>query len=110
MRLTLFVGNASTATAAAIASLEALIGDRPDDFHLEVVDVHQQPERAEHHRILATPTLIRELPPPVRRLIGDLSRQREVRVALDLAAELPPAPAEPHSPASASPDADDATA
>ena len=89
MKLTLFVGRASTATASAIAALEALVAEHPGRFDLEVIDVNEQPERAERHRIIATPTLIRELPPPVRRLVGDLSRRKEVRVALDIAAELP---------------------
>lgn len=90
MKLTLFVGNASKPTRAAIESLERLVREQPDRFSLVVIDVNEHPEQAEKHRILATPTLIRELPPPVRRLIGDLSRHREVRVALDLSAEIPP--------------------
>ena len=90
IRLTLFVSNASATTSAAIGTLRALVREHPGGIELEVVDVNEQPERAERHRVLATPTLIRELPPPVRRLVGDLSRQRQVRVALDLAALLPP--------------------
>lgn len=90
VKLTLFVGNPSKATRSAIESLERLVREQPDQFSLAVIDVNEQPEQAEKHRILATPTLIRELPPPVRRLIGDLSRHREVRVALDLSAEIPP--------------------
>ena len=89
MKLTLFVGQASTGTTSAIEALEALVAEQPDRFHLTVIDVNLEPERAERHRIIATPTLIRELPPPVRRLVGDLSRQQQVRIALDIAAELP---------------------
>ena len=98
MKLTLFVSHASAATGSAIAALESLVGGHPGRFDLEVVNVNEHPERAERHRIIATPTLIRELPPPVRRLVGDLSRQAEVRVALDIAAELPRLlDAEPHA-------------
>ncbi|BAM02254.1 putative circadian clock protein KaiB [Phycisphaera mikurensis NBRC 102666] len=88
MRLTLFVGEASAATDAAVATLRRLVEDQPDAFELRIIDVHRQPEAAERHRVIATPTLIRELPPPVRRIIGDLSRHERVRVALDLTADL----------------------
>lgn len=42
-------------------------------YQLEIIDIYQQPELAAKHQILATPTLVKTLPPPVRRLIGDLS-------------------------------------
>lgn len=45
----------------------------PGQYQLEVIDIYQQPELAAKHQILATPTLVKTLPPPVRRLIGDLS-------------------------------------
>lgn len=89
MKLTLFVGHGSAATESAIAALRALVSEHPGRFELDVVNVNDHPEKAERHRIIATPTLIRELPPPVRRLVGDLSRRAEVRVALDIAAEFP---------------------
>jgi circadian clock protein KaiB len=49
-----------------------------------VIDVLEQPELAEADKILATPTLIRILPPPLRRIIGDLSDTQKVLVGLDL--------------------------
>ena len=55
----------------------------PVGFELEVVDVHQQPDRVRQDDIVAVPTLLRKLPAPLRRLVGDLSTQR-VLVALDL--------------------------
>lgn len=42
-------------------------------YQLEVIDLYQQPELAAKHHVLATPTLLKSLPPPLRRLIGDLS-------------------------------------
>ena len=45
----------------------------PGQYQLEVIDIYQQPELAAKHQILATPTLVKTLPSPVRRLIGDLS-------------------------------------
>lgn len=51
---------------------------------MEIIDVLEQPEIAETHRILATPTLIKELPPPLRRVIGDLSDKEKVLLGLEL--------------------------
>jgi len=51
---------------------------------VEIIDVLEQPEIAETHRILATPTLIKELPPPLRRVIGDLSDKEKVLLGLEL--------------------------
>ncbi len=46
-------------------------------YQLEVIDLYQQPELAAKHQVLATPTLVKTLPPPLRRLIGDLSDTAE---------------------------------
>jgi circadian clock protein KaiB len=53
---------------------------------LEVIDVYQQPILARNGQIIATPTLVKELPPPVRRFIGDLSNVTGLFVGLDVAA------------------------
>ena len=57
-------------------------------FDLEVVDIYQQPELAEENQVVAAPTLLKLLPPPLRRIIGDLSDEGRVLRAL----ELTPAP------------------
>ena len=49
-----------------------------------VVDVLEQPQAAEEAKILATPTLVKELPPPLRRIIGDLSDHEKVLIALEV--------------------------
>jgi circadian clock protein KaiB len=51
---------------------------------MEVIDVLEHPQAAEDDRILATPTLIKQLPPPLRRVIGDLSDKEKVLIGLDL--------------------------
>jgi circadian clock protein KaiB len=51
---------------------------------LAVIDVLEQPQAAEEEKILATPTLVKELPPPARRVIGDLSDTEKVFLGLDL--------------------------
>ena len=53
-------------------------------YELEVVDLCEQPERAQAAQIIAAPTLIKELPLPLQRLIGDLSNTDRVLIALDV--------------------------
>jgi circadian clock protein KaiB len=53
-------------------------------YQLEVIDIHQQPELARDQQIIATPTLIKTLPLPLRRMIGDLSQREKMLVGLDL--------------------------
>ncbi len=53
-------------------------------YSLKVIDVLQNPRLAEEDKILATPTLARVLPPPVRKIIGDLSDREKVLIGLDL--------------------------
>jgi circadian clock protein KaiB len=53
-------------------------------FDLEVIDVYQQPVLAKGEQIIAAPTLIKELPLPLRRIIGDMSNRDRVLVGLDL--------------------------
>lgn len=53
-------------------------------YTLEVVDLYQQPQLAQGEQIIAAPTLIKELPQPLRRIIGDLSNTERVLVGLDL--------------------------
>jgi len=53
-------------------------------YELEIIDVLAHPEKAEQDKILATPTLIKQLPPPLRRVIGDLSDSEKVLLGLEL--------------------------
>jgi circadian clock protein KaiB len=56
-------------------------------YELEVIDVFQQPTLAEGEQIIAIPTLIKQLPHPLRRLIGDMSNTEKVLLGLDLRKE-----------------------
>ena len=56
----------------------------PGAYELRVIDVYQQPELAEEAQILALPTLVKRLPPPLRQLIGDLSDTNRLLIALDI--------------------------
>ena len=54
------------------------------EYEMTVIDVLERPQLAEDEKILATPTLIKDLPPPLRRIIGDLSDAEKVLLGLDI--------------------------
>ena len=71
--LRLFVAGATARSRQAIQHVQELCAaELQAGCRLEVIDIYQQPELARIHQIVATPTLIRELPRPVRRFIGNL--------------------------------------
>ena len=93
--LKLYVTGASPRTERAIANLRRICdSELAGRYTLAIIDVLVDPEAAERDRILATPTLIKELPPPLRRVIGDLSDHAKVLLAL----EIRPAPDFPVAP------------
>jgi circadian clock protein KaiB len=53
-------------------------------YSLRVIDIYQQPALAKGEQIVAVPTLIKQLPPPLRRIIGDLSNRERVLIGLDI--------------------------
>ena len=71
--LRLFVAGATTRSRDAVLRVRQLCAAELNaGFRLEVIDIYQQPELARAHQIVATPTLIKEVPRPVRRFIGNL--------------------------------------
>jgi circadian clock protein KaiB len=83
--LRLYVAGSNLLSRRAQENLQALLAETPAGaFELEVVDLLAEPERADDHRVLATPTLVRMSPAPVRKLIGDLSDGVRVRDYLGL--------------------------
>ena len=58
--------------------------DFKGEYALQVIDVRENPQLAEEDKILATPTLTRVLPPPTRKIVGDLSDRERVLIGLDL--------------------------
>jgi circadian clock protein KaiB len=86
--LRLFVTGASSRTATAIANLRRICEQElPGQYDLEIIDVLQFPDMAEDEKILATPTLIKSLPLPLRRVIGDLSDTQRVLLGLEVHAQ-----------------------
>ena len=83
--LRLYVSGTTPRSQRAITSLRAICDERlGSDYDLEVIDVIASPQEAEDHKIIATPTLIRITPEPIRRIIGDLSDGDRVAFGLDL--------------------------
>lgn len=83
--LRLYVTGTTPRSARAIANLRQLCEQHfPDGYELEVVDIYQQPELAAREQLVAVPTLIKRLPLPLRKLVGDLSNRQRVLAGLDL--------------------------
>lgn len=83
--LRLFVTGESLRSSTAIANLRRICEEELAGLYdLEIIDVLESPELAEDARILATPTLIKSLPPPLRRVIGDLSDKEKVLLGLEV--------------------------
>ena len=83
--LRLYVTGNSNRSQRAIANLFRICHEElSDQYKIEIVDVLEEPERAEQEKVLVTPTLIKQLPPPLQRIIGDLSNTDKVLLGLDL--------------------------
>lgn len=83
LKLTLYVAGQTPKSLAAIRNLERICAEHmPGQYEVEVVDLRQQPQLAREHNIVAIPTLVRALPVPVQKIIGDLSDQEKVLVHL----------------------------
>lgn|SRR5690606_4618962 len=85
--LRLYVTGTTARSMRAIANLRRLCEQHlAGRYDLQVVDVYQQPELAAREQLVAAPTLVKESPLPLRRLVGDLSDQQRVLAGLDLPA------------------------
>ncbi len=83
--LKLYVTGQTPRSLRAIANLRALCEQElRGQYDLFVIDVLERPQLAEDEKILATPTVVKELPVPMRRIIGDLSDSESVLLGLDL--------------------------
>jgi circadian clock protein KaiB len=83
--LRLFVAGATARSRQAVLRVRQLCeAELKDNYELEVIDIYQQPSLARANQIVATPTLIKEIPLPVRRFIGNLLNLAGLFVELDL--------------------------
>ena len=89
--LRLYVTGTTPKSARAIQNIRAICEEKlAGRYDLEVIDIYQNPGMAQPDQIVVTPTLLKRLPQPVRRLIGDLSDEESVLVGLDLIARERP--------------------
>jgi circadian clock protein KaiB len=83
--LKLYVTGQTSRSQRAIANLRRLCEEElGGQYEMIVIDVLERPQLAEDEKILATPTVVKELPTPIRRIIGDLSDTEKVLLGLDL--------------------------
>lgn len=84
-RLRLFVAGSTERSRRAIANLRRICAENVEGpIDLEVVDIYQQPEMARDNQVIAAPTLLKMLPLPARRIVGDLSEEDRVLRGLDI--------------------------
>ena len=84
-RLRLYIAGQTPNSVAAIANLKKICEDKlRGKYRIEVVDLLKKPQLAKGDQIIAIPTLVRRLPPPVKKIIGNLSKTESVIVGLDL--------------------------
>jgi circadian clock protein KaiB len=83
--LRLYVAGQTPRSLAAFANLKRLCETHLQGrYSIEVVDLLEHPQLAEGDQIIAIPTLVRKLPPPIKKIIGDLSNVEKTLVGLDL--------------------------
>lgn len=83
--LRLYVAGQTPKSLMAFANLKRLCEEHlTDRYSIEVVDLMREPQRAKTDQIVALPTLVRKLPEPIKRVIGDLSNADRVKIGLDL--------------------------
>jgi len=83
--LRLYVAGQSPRSAAALRNLKTICEEHlAGRYRIEVIDLMKQPQLARGDQIVAVPTLVRHLPPPMKKIIGDLSNEERVLVGLDL--------------------------
>jgi circadian clock protein KaiB len=85
VKLVLYIAGETPKSLAAIRNLEKICSDHlAGKYKVEVVDLKKSPQLAREHGIVAIPTLVKELPVPIRKIIGDLSDTQKVLVHLSV--------------------------
>jgi len=87
--LKLYVAGQSPKSVNAIANIKRICEENlKGRYELDVIDLYQQPQLAQGEQIIALPTLMRKLPAPLRRIIGDMSNTERVLVGLDIQTKM----------------------
>src|SRR5580692_2310978 len=86
IHLRLYVAGQTPRSVAALANLKQVCEERiPGMYRIEVIDLVKKPQLASGDQILAVPTLVRRLPQPIRKIIGDLSNKEKLLIGLNIA-------------------------
>jgi circadian clock protein KaiB len=81
----LYVSGQTVKSIKAIANLKRICDEHlPGRYRIDVVDLSEHPENARRDGVIALPTLVRKLPPPLRRILGDLSNSEKVILGLEI--------------------------
>ena len=82
--LRLYVTGSTGRSLRAVHNLKKICEEHLPDYDLEVIDIYKDPAAAREAQVIAAPTLVRKLPLPIRKFVGDLSNTQKVLVGLDL--------------------------
>ena|ERR1044071_6424188 len=82
--LRLYVSGSSTHSLRAVNNLKKICEEHLPDYDLEVIDIFENPTAAREEQIIAAPTLVKKLPRPLRKFVGDLSNTQKILVGLDI--------------------------
>lgn len=83
--LVLYVAGQTPKSIAAVNNLKRICEEHlAGKYHIKVIDLMKQPELAQRHQIVALPTLVRELPNPMKKVIGDLSNTEKTLVSMEI--------------------------
>ena len=82
--LRLYVTGSSARSLKAVHNLKKICEEHLPDYDLEVIDIYKNPDLARQEQIIAAPTLVKKLPEPLRKFVGDLSNTKKILIGLDL--------------------------
>ena len=82
--LRLYVTGSTGRSLTAVHNLKKICEEHLPDYDLEVIDIYKDPAAAREAQVIAAPTLVKKLPLPIRRFVGDLSNTQKILVGLDL--------------------------
>jgi circadian clock protein KaiB len=82
--LRLYVSGSSTRSLKAVHNLKKICEEHLPDYDLEVIDIYENPTAAREEQIIAAPTLVKKLPRPLRKFVGDLSNTQKILIGLDI--------------------------
>jgi circadian clock protein KaiB len=83
--LRLYIAGVSPRSSHAVENIKKICEEYLEGrYELEVIDIYQHPELAKMEQVIAAPTLVKKLPPPLRKFIGDLSDREKILVGMDL--------------------------